>query len=457
MSAFFQAAFPIIDPGAKYMHNWHVDLVCEYLEACYEREITKLIINIPPRTVKSNAVTVAWPAWILGHDPSERIICASHSGSLSTSHSVDCRTIIKSEWYQALFPETRLADEQDAKTLYYTTQRGHRLSTSVGGSVVGEGGNILIGDDLIDPEKALSQTTRETTNNWLDRVWPMRKNDPNNAVEILVMQRVHVDDPAGHLMKNDSSWELLSIPQEAEGRTVITFPRSGRKVIREDGSLMHPERVGSDMVANYKTRLGSYGYSAQQQQRPSPKGGGMVKIKWFRRYNQMPAKEAISKIWVSIDTATKDKEINDPTGVAIWVETESGLSLIEYVSKKLLYPSMKRMVVGIAEKYREYDKPMELLVEDKGNGSALIADLRESTNYAIISMEPTGQGDKGVRISNESAVIESGKCLLPEQSPWLHDWEQEVMNFPNAPHDEAIDTMSQFLRRVREPTEIFIG
>ena len=157
--------------------------------------INKLIINIPPRFLKSLAATIAFPAWVLGQDPSEQILAGSYSGSLSTQHSINCRLLIRSAWYKATFPQVEISEDQDTKTEFVTTKRGYRVATSVGGTATGKGGNILILDDPIDPEKAHSKIERESTNSWIDSVWSTRKNDPESSVEILIMQRVHANDP----------------------------------------------------------------------------------------------------------------------------------------------------------------------------------------------------------------------------------------------------------------------
>jgi predicted phage terminase large subunit-like protein len=443
----------IIDPGARFLTNWHIDLIAEYLEAAYAREIRKLAINIPPRSLKSNLVSVAFPAWVLGQDPREQFLCASYSGKLSIKHSVDCRAILESAWYQTLFPGTQIADDQNEKSKYSTTQRGYRVATSTGGTATGDGGNFLILDDPLNPKQAMSETERASTNEFVDQTWSSRKNDPSTAVEILVMQRLHQEDPTGHLVGKDPGWELLKIPQEAEGRTVYSYPITKREKIREDGELLHPERWGPEEVADMKTRLGSYGYAAQQQQNPAPKGGGVVKLDWFRRYSEPPARPNWRSLRISIDTAFKPGQLNDPSVAGIWATTDAGHFLLDVWRDRVGYPDLKRTVKNLLEKWR----PNETLVEDKASGQSLIQDLRSETNWPIIPMEPTGEGDKLVRMSNESPAIEAGLVWLPETAPWLHDFELEVSLFPNAANDDQVDQLSQFLRRVREPGEIFIG
>ena len=137
LSSFIQKTFTTVDPGATYLHNWHIDLMAEYLEACTGREITRLIINIPPRYMKSIAVSVAWPAWVIGHEPSSKFLCASYSEKLSLKHSVDCRLVLQSPWYRQLFPQVKLTGDQNEKSKFVTTRRGHRIATSTGGTATG--------------------------------------------------------------------------------------------------------------------------------------------------------------------------------------------------------------------------------------------------------------------------------------------------------------------------------
>jgi len=452
MIDFFLAAFPIVDPGAQLKMNWHIEYICEYLEACWEREIKKLILNIPPRFMKSNLCTVSFPAWGLGKDPAEKFMCASYSGKLSVKHSVDSRLIVESPWFKTLFPETRIAKDQNAKEKFQTTKRGHRIATSVGGSATGDGGNFLIQDDPINPRMAMSEAERNTANEWIDQTWSTRKNDPKTAVEIIVMQRLHVKDPTGKMLSEDDGWTQVVIPQEAEISQIITYPRTGKIITRREGELLHTDRVGPDEVKSFKKRLGSYGYSSQQQQRPSPKGGGIIKLEWFNRYDVAPERKEHHSLRISLDTANKDKEINDPSVAEVWLTTDAGHYLVDVWKDRVVYPDLKRKVINLLEKWR----PNECIIEDKASGQQLIQDLKRETYWNIIPIDPTGQGDKVVRMSNESPAIEAGNCWLPNKAPWLFDFETEVENFPNSEHFDQVDSLSQFLRKMRQPEEIFV-
>jgi len=419
------------------------------LEAAANKEINKLIINIPPRCLKSNLCTVAFPAWLLAIRPDERIMCASYSSSLSVKHSVDSRLIIGSEWYKQTFPKTILAHDQNAKHKFQTTERGQRVATSVGGSATGDGGNYLILDDPQNPKMAQSKAERDSSNEWIDQTWSSRKNDPKTAVEIIVMQRLHTNDACG---KCDDSWTKLVIPQKSESDQLITFP-SGKIKTRIKDELLHDDRIGVKEVADFKKRLGSYGFASQQQQRPAPQGGGLIKVGWFKRYKTPPALQSDHKIVISLDTANKDKDLNDPSVATVWQINKENFYLLDVWVDRVIYPDLKHKVIGLIEKW----KPNEVLIEDKASGQQLLQDFRRDTRYPVIAMEPSGQGDKVVRMSNESPVIEAGSVWLPESASWLFDYEYELQNFPNAEHDDQVDATSQFLRRQREYAEIFVG
>jgi len=435
LAAFTKKAFQIVDPGAVYKHNYHIDLISEYLEACYTGDIRKLIINIPPRFMKSIITTVAFPAWVLGQDPQQQIGTASYSSNLATEHSVATRTVMQSLWYQHLFKDTVIAQGSNLKTEYDTTKRGKRWCTSVGGTATGKGGNILIADDPMNPKQALSDTERDNANKWFDQTWSSRLNDPDTGVMIVIMQRLHQDDTTGHLLEK-GGWEHLSLPMEAEHRTVITFP-SGREVIREPGELLHEERASANTIQELKTLLGSYGYAGQYQQRPAPIGGGIIKLAWFPRYNVLQsANQGVVHSW---DTAQKAGELNDFSACSVWHEQYTHTELVDVYKKRMEYPELKRRVIAMAAR----DNPYAILIEDKSSGSSLLQDLRNETSLPVIAIEPTA--DKVTRMSTVAPTCEAGNVHLPESAPWLHDFEAELEAFPNGAHRVQGDCFSQYL------------
>lgn len=448
-SAFIKKAFETVDPGACYSHNWHIDAIAYYLEAIHSGECKRLIINIPPRFMKSIAVTIAFPAWVLGQNPSQQIGAASYSASLSTKHSADCRLIMESAWYKMAFPETIIKDDMNTKAEYETTKQGHRFATSVGGTATGKGGNILITDDPIDPIRAASKTERDKANDWHGQTWSTRLNNPKDGAMVVVMQRLHANDLTGILIE-EGGWEHLCIQHEAESRQTITY--GDMSTTREEGELLHPQRMGPPEAQKLKTALGSYGYAAQYQQRPAPLGGGMVKIDWFKEYGVVPASEHIIRIVQSWDTAQKAKELNDPTVCTTWAETASGYYLLDVFRERLQYPDLKRSVMQLAAKY----SPSVILIEDKSSGTSLIQDLHRDTALPVIAIMPTV--DKVTRLATVAPSIEAGSVYLPTEGAWLHDFMQEFLSFPNSVHDDQVDSVSQFLNWIRcQEKTIMIG
>jgi predicted phage terminase large subunit-like protein len=444
LAPFIRKVFETVDPGAIYEHNWHIDLVAEFLESCFNRDIKRGIINIPPGYLKSISANVALPAWALGHNPAERIVSGSYSEGLSLKHSVDTRLVIQSDWYRKLFPDVILTDDQNTKQKFQTTARGQRYAVSVGGTVTGDGGNILIVDDPINPKNAMSDTERTNANNWFDQTFYTRLRDKKNGVIIVIMQRLHQDDLTGHLLKK-GGWELLRIPAVAEEDEAWTI--KNKIYVRKVGELLHPAREDHEEIESAKIELGSYSYSGQYQQRPAPLGGGMVELKWFNRYETMPARETVIRVIQSWDTAQKAQEVNDPWGGGTWFETEKGYYLVDVINQRMTYPDGKRTVINWFDKWQ----PDVLLIEDKSSGEALIQDLKEDkiTKYPVIAIQPTS--DKITRMSTGSPLIEAGNCWLPVRAQWLGDYEQEISIFPNSVEKGQVDQTSQLLNWVKKP------
>ncbi|MFQ5783598.1 MAG: phage terminase large subunit [Alphaproteobacteria bacterium] len=437
LASFTAKAFHTVDPAARYLDNWHVRLICEHLEACARGELTRLIVNVPPRHLKSICVSVAWPAWLLGHDPAKRTMAASYSAALSVKHAQDCRLVVTAPWYRRIFPGVELASDQNEKHKFQTTARGHRIATSVGGTATGEGADVLIVDDPHNPRQAMSDTAREAALDWFDQTFSSRLNDKRRGVIVVVMQRLHERDLTGHLLAK-GGWHHLSLPAEAERRTVIAF--AGMRVVRGAGDLLHREREGPDEIARAKRELGAYAFAAQYQQRPAPLAGGVVKAAWFRRYRAAPANPR--RIVQSWDTAHKASALNDPSVCGTWAETETGYYLLDVVRRRMEYPDLKRAAKSLAAKWR----PDAVLIEDKASGQSLIQDLRAETVLPVIAVRP--EADKLTRMSTASPAIEAGRLFLPEDAPWLADYEMEMTNFPNGANDDQVDMTSQFLRWV---------
>ena len=440
LATFVKKVFATVDPGALYKHNWHIDLMCEYLEAAYHRQIMNLIINVPPRFLKSLCVSVGFPAWLLGQDPSERIISASGVASLATKHSTDCRKVLREPWYQNTFPDVVLTDHQDAKNRYETTRGGHRIAMSVGGSSVGEGGRVKLIDDPTDPHK-LGEL--ESANTWYDNTWSTRSDDPERTIEVLVMQRVGINDLTGHLL-NKGGWEHLVIPQEAEKKTIIIFPISKTRKVREEGELIHAARFGLESVNKAKVNLGTYGYDSQHQQKPTARGGNRIKLPWFPRYGTLPAiPDEVAQSW---DTGNKAKDLSNPSVCETFMRFGEKWFLAHVFKKKMAYPELKRTVKSLNDHY----KPNIILIEDKASGTQLLQDYEGKLR--VKGVEPNA--DKAMRMEVQLPALEAGMLALPDtdliDADWLFEFEQNLQSFPMNKEWDEIDALSQFLRWLKD-------
>ena len=428
-----------VNPGALFMPNWHIDLIGEYLEAVRRSEIKRLIINMPPRALKSTCVTVAWPAWILGHDPTCRIITACYSARLSLKHSLDTRLVMESEWYKTVFPGTRLAKGQNEKQKFVTTRRGYRYATSVGGTATGEGGNILIMDDPMNPAQAMSATKREKITEWYSHTFATRLDDKKKGAIVLVMQRLHLDDLSGHLLER-GGWEHLCLPAIATTERIYDFGRV-RKTMKA-GEMMHPLREDQEVIARARAELGSSVFAAQYQQQPVPLEGRMVRPWWFARYKKMP--ELFERTVQSWDTAIKNGQGNDASVCITFGENEGKSYVLDVAVMRVEYPELKKVFINMADIW----KPDAVLVEDKASGQQLLQDMRRESALAIIGIQT--KGDKVTRFAAVSAMCEAGRVLLPVRAEWLAAFEEELFSFPEGRNDDQVDAFSQYLDWLRK-------
>ena len=288
LAAFIKQAWPLIEPGTRYLPSWHIELICEYLEAVSAGEITRLIINMPPRYMKSIAVTICWPCWEWATHPELRYLFCSYSASLAVKHSLDRRRVLESEWYRGFWPQVVLTADQNQKAEYENTCRGVMVATSVGGTVTGKGGSRIVLDDPLNPEQAASETARAAANEFFDKTLATRLDDKRKGAIVAVGQRVHDDDLCGHVLARSADWTVLKLPAIEDRPTTVCFPRSGRVFTRGAGEPLWESREGVEQLAAMKRALGSAAYSAQYQQEPAPPEGALIKAEWWQSYRAAP-------------------------------------------------------------------------------------------------------------------------------------------------------------------------
>ena len=435
--AFTQRCFQTVSPGQRYFHNWHIEAVAHHLELCRARRIRRLIVTLPPRNLKSICASVAFPAFALGHDPVLRVICASFAQDLAAKHARDCRAVMESAWYRGLFPRTRINPRKNTEAEFETTARGFRLATSVGGTLTGRGGNIILIDDPMKPSEAMSEASRETVRQWYDATLSSRLDSKAEDVIVLIMQRLHVDDLVGNVLEKED-WTHLDLPAIAEAPQAVPIGE-GRMYHRAAGEVLHPEREPMSVLENQKAVMGSQAFSAQYQQAPIPPGGALIRWAWFRSYGQAPERRAGDRVVQSWDTASKAATSNDWSACTTWLIRGTDYYLLDVLRARLEYPELRRRIVSHAGAYGA----STVLIEDAGSGTHLIQDLQREGKLRPIALRP--EGDKIVRMEAQSALIEAGHVLLPGSAAWLGDFQTEIMSFPYGRHDDQVDSMSQFL------------
>jgi len=438
LAAFTQRCFQTVVPGQRFLPNWHVEAIAHQLERCQQREIRRLVITLPPRNLKSIGASVAFPAFALGHDPTLRIVCASYSQDLAAKHARDCRTVMESAWYQRLFPRTCIDPRKNTEGEFETTARGYRLATSVGGTLTGRGGNLIIIDDPLRAADALSETKRGAVNEWYDSTLSSRLDSKAEDVIVIIMQRLHVDDLVGHVLEKGEAWTHLNLPAIADATEEVALG-GGDVQHRSPGDVLHPEREPLAVLDQLKAAMGSQAFSAQYQQTPVPPDGDLIKRAWFRSYDRPPERSQGDQIVQSWDTASKASQKNDFSVCTTWLMQRSDYYLLDVLRERLEFPDLRRRILTHAKAH----DARAVLIEDAGSGAALIQDLKREGKLRPIAIRP--DGDKIVRLEGQSAVIEAGHVLLPETAPWRSDFLLEVMAFPHGRYDDQVDSLSQFL------------
>lgn len=442
--SFIQRVHYELSPTAKFLGNWHIEVIASKLDACRRGEIKRLIINIPPRSLKSVAASVAFPAWLLGKDPTAKIMCVSYAQDLSDKHARDCRTVMLSPWYQGLF-RTRVSSDRNAVEEFVTTEQGYRLSRSVTGVLTGRGADFIIIDDPLKPEEALSDAQRKAANEWFSHTLYSRLNDKSTGCIVIIMQRLHEDDLVGHVLQQEN-WEVVSFPAIAERNEIIKIetPHGSMRIERLNGDVLHQAREPRSVLDQIKRNLGEYHFAAQYQQSPAPRGGGMVKEAWFKRYGNNELPDKFDRLIQSWDTANKPTELSDYSACTTWGLKDKRIYLLHVLRKRLDYPSLKR---AVQEQYSIHN-PSVILIEDKASGTQLIQELREEGIYVATAYN--SKFDKVMRLDAQTGVIENGLVYIPTEAPWLAEYLHELTTFPKGKYDDQVDSTSQALEWLKQ-------
>lgn len=453
--SFVEKVFNEVSPSALYMDNWHIDLICSELMSVENGDHNRLIINLPPRYMKSIICSVAFPAFILGHNPKASLVCVSYNDSLSEKLALDCKKVIESEWYKELFPQTKLSKNKKAVLDFETTDGGGRFSTSVNGTLTGRGGDYLIIDDPIKPTDANSDLQRNKVNEWYGNTLYSRLNNKNTCKIIVVMQRIHEEDLTGYLLDSDENFKLIKIQAIAEqDEKWMIRTKYGDKIIeRSKGEALHPDWENIHRLGSVKEYMGEYNFAGQYQQNPAPKDGGIIKRKWFKKYDKEELIKSINDGSITItgviqswDTACKIEQHNDySVCITALKDINDRTFIFSVYRKKLEFPDLIKQIIAMHNQAKErFKKNVKILIEDKASGTQIIQTLKK--DYCIVPEAIKPEYDKQSRLMGVSHLIENGKCLFPKkEESWWMDFENELLRFPKVKHDDQCDALSQLL------------
>lgn len=448
--AFIERAFYELNPDKIYSPNLHIEALATALEKCRRGEITRLVVNLPPRSLKSHSITIAFAAYLLGHKPSSEIICISYGLDLAEQLARSGRKLMASKFYQYIFPKTKISPDRQAVNDHWTTANGFRMATSTGGTLTGRGGDFIIIDDPQKPDETKSEQYRNSVNGWFDNTVLSRLNNKKTGCIIIVMQRLHQDDLVGHVLQQ-GDWHVVSFPAIAteEKTHIIESPLGKSTFHRLPGDVLHPDHEPMEVLDRMRRDIGELEFSAQYQQEPLPAGGSIVKTSWIRNYSLRPVH--FDRIVQSWDTANKAAELNDYSVCTSWGVAGTCFYLLDVFRQRLNYPELKSAVVTLAKRH-EADT---VLIEDKASGTQLIQEL-QGIIFGVIPYTPDHKMEKEVRLLAQTSLFEGGNVLLPESAPWRETYVTEITCFPSTKYDDQVDSTSQALDYMRTSNRLWI-
>lgn len=435
---FLSRSFCSLNPGRDLSEAYYVRALCNVLERVARGEIQRLIIEMPPRHLKSIAASVVFPAWILGRDPTKRIVCVSYNNDLAQSFSLKCRGLMQEPFYKATFPAMQFDPKKNAITEFHTTKKGIRLATSMQGTMTGKGGDIVILDDPMKAQDTHSQAARDAVFETYQNTIATRLDDPKTGAIIVVGQRLHEDDLLGRL-KQSGNWEVLSLPALATEEQTFDLG-DDMEWTRSLNEALDPTRIGVEDLARIRSEIGTLAFEAEYQQRPVLPGGNLVKLEWFKTYDKPLALAKYEAVIQSWDTAAIPGESNDYTVCTTWGIIGNYIDLLDVHRQQYLYPE----IVAAALTRRKKWKPNLIVIEKAVTGLSLKPDLVDKGASEATWLLP--EKGKVERMIAQSAKIEAGEVRLPKAAHWLEAFKAEVAAFPKGKHDDQVDSMSQALR-----------
>jgi len=449
---FCKLAWPLVEPGRSLVWGYHLDVVCDHLEAVWPHQhIRNLIITVPPRHSKSTVGSVLWPAWVWTDTPETRFLTGSYAEDLAIRDAVRSRRVIASPWYQQRWGEGwELTGDQNTKSRYENTRLGYRLAIGVGGGT-GEGGDVLLVDDPHHLDDAFRATAREAVKTWWDSTFSGRVNDPRKSARVIIMQRVHEDDLVKHILDKDpENWTHLSMPSVAEPRSMRPPPTQHLAWTdpREEGDLLWPERFGPEEVAQRKLDLGPALWAAQDQQRPAPLTGVIYAPDAWQFYDQAPDPETWDDQLQSWDLAFEADDTSSYVVGQAWCRVGADRYLLGQFRERV---DFTHTIDAVAAMMATWPDCRPVVIENKANGPALLSVLTQGVPELAQELEAySPKGSKEQRAWAQQPLQHAGRLWLPRAASWVPGFIEEHRRFPRADADDQVDAQSQANAKLTE-------
>lgn len=451
-------AWPEMEPGQPLVWGWALDAICDHLQAVSEGHIKRLAIAVPPGMSKSTSTCVYHPAWEWGprEEPWQKHICFSYNASLSTRDNLRCRRLITSEWYRKRWGHVfSLTADQNEKVNFQNDKTGFRFASSISGASTGHRGSRLIIDDPISVHDSFSDAKILEAQRFIDEVLPTRVIDPKNSAIVMIAQRTHERDPIGHVLARELGYEALILPMlyEPERRCItgIGFvdPRE------RDGDLLFPERFPTEVVERDKKAMGSFAFSAQMQQSPAPRGGGLIKVERLVPADDWPRNARAVRAWDFAASEARAGADPDYTVGAKLAEQDGMYWIVDIVRGRWDPGDVEKIVATTA--WRDGPNCIQFLEQEPGSsGKAFVDHYRRTVlkGYAVQAEAPTGS--KVQRAVPFAASVEAGNVRLVK-GDWNEEFLAEARTFPVGAHDDQLDACAAAWTALGPGNFLYVG
>lgn len=439
---FIEKCYSEIDGSQEYIETLATKLIVDKLNCVTNGKTNRLLINVPPRTLKTTIVSIAYTAWLLGHNPKLKILCISY-GEVAIDFSIMTRQIMQSDWYQKVFSKTKLQKGYIQNDFFKTTENGYRRATSMNGELTGRGADLIIIDDPQKAQDVLSDKIRNKSNKIFSNTIITRLNNKEKGQIIVVAQRLHVDDFSNYVQKI-GKWDVLSIPAIAEKDEVYTLS-NGKILTRKEGEVINPKIEPIEKLEEIRSN-NEYDFSAQYQQAPVPVKGCILNFEEFQFFNELPSCNHLEVVQ-SWDIAVKTGENNDYSVCITAAFCSNILYIFDIFRQKFDFTDLVTQIHIM----KKIHKASNVIIESNSIGTPVIKQLEKE---GLFSIPYNSKVNKVIRAATTTQYIRTGQVKLVNNATWLNSFKNEVSVFPHGKHDDQVDALTQLINVVFEENQI---